>query len=199
MRRLIAFVLASTLVAPAWAQEQPLEEEPTCPPGAFCENVDVDGTPPVDDSVDPDVDSEPADPEPSEPLPQAPVYVETSYNPSLHDDRPTENRSSGVASAGLGIFLAGYTVPFVIGLVGVYAADSNPDALPLAALMVPVGGPLITGAIYEASTPVWTVLGVTSGVQTLGLIVTALGLAFGESPRRNARVAATVDGLIVRF
>ncbi len=112
---------------------------------------------------------------------------------------PCRTCGSPVVQAGLGLFLGGYAAPFAVGMVSALIVDDVPEALPLVPLLVPAAGPLITAALYDASPAVWGLLGATSGVQTLGLVVLAMGLSLPDEGFATSTVIPTADGLAIRF
>lgn len=180
------------------AADEPVAD---CPPGAFCEELASSAEPEVEEAPEEEVEA----PLPS---PEA-VSDERSASPCLDSELadwnagppPADAPSYGdpVMHAGIGIFGASYTVPFLTGLVAALIAEDNPDAAPLIPLMLPVAGPLITGAIYEASPGVWGLLGATSGVQALGLLILAVGASMDSDAMATSVVRPTADGLLVRF
>jgi hypothetical protein len=105
--------------------------------------------------------------------------------------------SSPLSKIGAGVFGVSYGIPLLIGIGAAIASDSDTSYQPYMALMVPFGGPLITGALVDASDAGWGLLGVTSGAQVLGLAMIAVGLATAEAPESPVR--ATAGGLMVAF
>lgn len=185
-------------------------DEPACPPGAFCE--EVENPAPAEDEAPPDEIAEEAVPqevdldEAPSPEPRDEPATSAPLDSELDDweagGEPTSDAPSygdPVVRAGIGIFGASYMVPFVTGLVAALIVEDAPEAAPLIPLMLPVAGPLITGAIYEASPGVWGMLGATSGVQALGLLIIAVGATMDADPLASSAVRPTADGLIVRF
>jgi hypothetical protein len=182
--------------------------DPSCPPDAFCEDVEAEGTPPP---ADVEAEEEGDEPEAeAEELPASegdvdePVAISldsenTDWAPDGKPEHGPVIDGTPIVRAGTGIFLAAYTVPFIVGFAGAVMADSDPDMLPLAAMLIPVGGPVITGAAYEASPGVWGLLGATSGMQLIGLIVMAIGYAEDGDRASTATVQPTPSGVIVRF
>ncbi|MCA9622280.1 MAG: hypothetical protein KC731_24820 [Myxococcales bacterium] len=103
-----------------------------------------------------------------------------------------------VMTTGAVIFVSGYAVPFGVGALAGALADSDDTWAPLVPLLVPVGGPLITGALYDTPAPTWALLGADAGIQAVGLITLAVG-AMMDEPDHRATARPTANGFLLRF
>ena len=181
-----------------------LAEEPIpCPDGAYCETIPA--AEPEEDYFEDTV--EPA---------AEPTEVEEEASPVLaSEDRnwapnggypaqelpPYEKDEHPVQRAGGLIFAASYVLPFFVGLGGALIVEEVPEALGVIPLMLPVAGPPLTAAIYDGSEAVWGLMGVTAGVQAVGLIILAIGAGMDASEPDSAAktIEPTGSGFVIRF
>lgn len=143
----------------------------------------IDASPPGEEA-DPSLAPEAAAPVPSEP------------------SEPSEaGPMDPLLISGLTIFLVSYVPALVTGLVAGAIAGEDDDgelnedsgAIDYVPLILPVAGPAITGALVPANDAGWALLGTTSGLQALGIVLLAIG-ATRDDPSSDPSLAV-VDSL----
>jgi hypothetical protein len=206
---LVATVTFGSAVARA---EPPSPPPPPCPPGAYCEEVEIDGPEPPEapEKAEPAEEAEgegavsPEDVPSPEPSASPPTNLEVHGNwmPAIEPPEPPEEKPAPMNFAtktGAVMFGATYFPSFIVGLVAAMAYENSPGIEGLIPLMIPVGGPLITAAIYEVDDVGWATLGGLGGVQAVGLIVLGIGASLDVDTSSQAVVAPTSNGLRIRF